>query len=120
FGMVGVVVGVDGAVWAGELSGEAAADGIWGADGAGAQPGSILRLVLREVLLILVVGVAIGVGVALGSVRLLQSLLFGMAAQDTYTMVVAVGVLSAVALVAGYLPARRAMRVDPMVALRYE
>src|SRR5207245_1511203 len=48
----------------------------------GAQPGSILRLVLREVLLILVVGVAIGVGVALGSVRLLQSLLFGMAAQE--------------------------------------
>ena len=86
----------------------------------GAQPGSILRLVLREVLLILVVGVAIGVGVALGSVRLLQSLLFGMAAQDTYTMAVAVGVLSAVALVAGYLPARRAMRVDTMVALRYE
>src|SRR2546429_9760993 len=77
----------------------------------GAQPGSILRLVLREVLLILVVGVAIGVGVALGSVRLLQSLLFGMAAQDTYTMAVAVGVLSAEELVAGELPTRRAIPV---------
>ena len=86
----------------------------------GAQPASILRLVLREVLLILVVGVAIGVAVALGSVRLLQSLLFGMSALDTYTIAAAVGVLSVVALVAGYLPARRAMRADPMVALRYE
>ena len=86
----------------------------------GAQPGSILRLVLREVLLILGTGVPIGVGVALASVRLLQRLLFGMAARDSYTMAAAVGVLSVVALVAGYLPARRAMRVDPIVALRYE
>ena len=86
----------------------------------GARPVSILKLVLREVLLILAAGVAVGVGVALASARLLQSLLFGLPARDTFTVVAAVGVLSAVALLAGYLPARRAMRVDPMVALRYE
>jgi putative ABC transport system permease protein len=86
----------------------------------GAQPGSILGLVLREVLVILAAGVTLGVGIALASARLLQSLLFGLPARDTVTMVAAVGILSAVALLAGYLPARRAMRVDPMVALRYE
>jgi putative ABC transport system permease protein len=86
----------------------------------GAQPVSILRLVLGEVLVILGAGVAVGVAAALASVRLLQSFLFGLAARDATTILIAVGVLSMIALFAGYLPARRAMRVDPMVALRYE
>ena len=86
----------------------------------GAAPGSILRLVLRDVVAILVAGIVVGTGLALLSVQLLQSLLFGMAARDVLTMALAAGVLSLVAFVAGYLPARRAAKVDPMVALRYE
>jgi len=86
----------------------------------GASPGSILRLVLRDVVIILVAGVVAGSGAALLSVRLLQNLLFGLAARDTLTLVLAASVLSLVAFLAGYLPARRAAKVDPMVALRYE
>lgn len=86
----------------------------------GAPRRSILGLVMRDVGAVLAGGVIAGVALSLATVGLLQKLLFGLAARDTVTMLGCVGVLSGVALFAAYLPARRAMRVDPMVALRYE
>jgi putative ABC transport system permease protein len=86
----------------------------------GAPSGSILRLVMRQVVAILFVGILAGVGISLAATRVLQSMLFGLGPRDTVTLVGAVLALSFVALVAGFLPARRATKVDPMVALRYE
>jgi len=86
----------------------------------GAQPGSIVRLVMRDVVALLAGGLAAGACISLAAVGVLQKMLFGLGARDTVTMMAAVGVLSAVAFIAAYLPARRASRVDPMVALRYE
>ena len=86
----------------------------------GAPPDSILRLVMRDLAVILVGGMTVGICISLATVRLLQSMLFEIDARDTTTLLAAVGVLSAVAMVAGYVPARRATKVDPMVALRYE
>ncbi len=86
----------------------------------GAPQKSILGLVMRDVVLVLAGGVIAGVCISLAVVGLLQKMLFGLAARDTVTLLASIGVLSAVAFFAGYLPARRAMRVDPMVALRYE
>jgi putative ABC transport system permease protein len=86
----------------------------------GAMPASILRLVLWEVATVLFIGVAVGLCIALATVRVLESLLFGMSAHDSVTLITATVVLVAAAFAAGYLPARRAMRIDPMDALRYE
>lgn len=86
----------------------------------GAQPHSILRLVLRDLVTILGIGVAAGIGIALATVTLLQKMLFGLAPRDAETIVIAVCLLSAMAIIAGAIPARRAARVDPMVAIRYE
>ena len=86
----------------------------------GAPPLSILRLVMRDVAAMLLGGALAGVAISLGAVRLVHKLLFGLTSYDPVAILGAIFVLSAVALVAGYLPARRAMRVDPMVALRYE
>jgi putative ABC transport system permease protein len=86
----------------------------------GAQTSSILRLVMTDVFRVLIGGVAVGIGLSLLAVRLLQNLLFGLQPRDGVTMVTSVCVLCAIGLLAGYLPARRATKVDPMVALRYE
>ena len=86
----------------------------------GAPRGSILRLVMRDVVVVLAGGLTAGICLALATVGVLQKMLFGLAPHDAFTFIAAIGLLSAVAIVAGYIPARRAMRVDPMVALRYE
>ena len=86
----------------------------------GANPGRVLRLVLARGLRLAGAGTAIGVLAALVLTRLLGSLLFDVSATDPLTFAAVAGLLLAVALLACYVPARRAMRVDPMVALRYE
>jgi predicted permease len=86
----------------------------------GAQARDVLTLVMRESMVLVIVGVAIGLGIALAAGRFVASLLFGVAATDTVTMLVAVTVMVTVSAFAGFMPARRASRVDPMVALRYE
>ena len=86
----------------------------------GARRSSILWLVMRDVIAVLAAGVVVGTGISLASTRLLQQMLFGLSPRDTATILAAAAVLTAVALLAGYLPAHRATKVDPMVALRYE
>jgi len=86
----------------------------------GATPGNILRLVLGQGIVTSLIGVAIGLAGALVLSRTLQSLLFGLTPTDPLTFVAVALMLILVALLASYVPARRAAKVDPMVALRYE
>jgi putative ABC transport system permease protein len=86
----------------------------------GAQSSDVLRMVLGEGAKMTVVGVLIGLLAALGLTRLMSNLLFGVSATDPATFVLVSGVLALVALSACYIPARRATRIDPMVALRFE
>jgi predicted permease len=86
----------------------------------GAQQGSVLKLVLRQGILLAIVGAALGIGVALSVTRYLSSMLYDVHANDPLTMIAVAVLLVLVALAACYVPARRAMRVDPMVALRHE
>ncbi len=86
----------------------------------GAERGRVLWLVLREVAILASLGVCLGLPSALGLSRLIESQLFGLSPTDPLTLGLATAVLFSVALLAGYLPASRATRVDPMTALRYE
>jgi ABC-type antimicrobial peptide transport system permease subunit len=86
----------------------------------GAERGDVLWLVLGQAARVALLGIVIGVAAALGLTRLMNSLLFGVSATDPATFVGVSSLLTLVALCASFLPARRAMRVDPMVALRHE
>jgi putative ABC transport system permease protein len=86
----------------------------------GAQPRQVLLLVLKQGLALTVVGVVLGLAAAFALTRLLSGLLFGVAAVDITTFSSISVLLVLVSLLACYLPARRAMRIDPLSALRYE
>ncbi len=86
----------------------------------GAQPGQVLRLVLKQGMLLALIGAAVGVVVALPIARMAGSLLYGVSAADPLTYASITLLLMGVALLACYLPARRATRIDPLVALRVE
>jgi predicted permease len=86
----------------------------------GAHPGRVLKLVLRQGIVLAIVGAGVGIGVALGLTRYLTSMLYDVRSNDPLTMTAVAVLLALVAFTACYIPARRATRVDPLVALRYE
>jgi len=86
----------------------------------GAQPADIVKLVLGESLRLGLAGVAVGIAGALALTRVMRNLLYGVSATDPLTFFAVSAALVGVALAACYLPARRAARVDPIVALRFE
>ena len=86
----------------------------------GAQRGDMLRMILQQSLTLVVLGLLIGLTASFAGTRLLSSLLYGVGANDLFTYLIVVILLGGAALVASYVPARRAMNVSPTVALRYE
>jgi ABC-type antimicrobial peptide transport system permease subunit len=86
----------------------------------GAERYQVLRVVLWETLLLAIAGVAIGLGLSLASGRLIESLLFGLKPYDPAVLALATLAMIVVALLAAFLPARRATRINPSAALRYE
>jgi hypothetical protein len=120
FGLVAlflVCVGLYGVIsqWAGQRTGEIGLRMALGATQAGVR-----WLVLRQAFALVAIGVAVGLPAAMAGARLLGGMLFGLSPMDPATLTVASLVLFGVALLAAYLPARRAARIDPMVALRCE
>ena len=86
----------------------------------GAQRSGVIRLILKEVAVLIAIGVVVGAGLTLAGSKTAGSLLFGLKPYDPLTLLLAVIILGAIAFVASFIPAQRATRVDPVVALRYE
>jgi len=86
----------------------------------GAERRAVVWMVLREVCVLAAVGLAISVPTALATSKLVESFLFGMKPNDPLSLSLAVAILLSAALLAGYMPARKASRIDPMIALRHE
>ena len=86
----------------------------------GASGGTVIWIVMREVMVLASIGVAIGLAGAFAATRLVQAQLFGVLPTDSVTMVAGALGIAGVAALAGYLPARRATTIDPMIALRWE
>jgi predicted permease len=86
----------------------------------GAQRTNVLWLILRDAVGLVLLGALIGLPVAFAMTRFVASFLYGLTARDPVTMIIATGVLALVTVIASFLPARRASKVDPMIALRYE
>jgi predicted permease len=86
----------------------------------GAEPGGVIWLVMKEVLLLLAIGLAVGIPAALGLGKFVASQLYGIQERDPWTAVATVAVIAGVSAAAGMIPAHRASRIDPILALRYE
>ena len=86
----------------------------------GAEGHEVLRGVMRESMVLVLAGIGIGVVIAMAGRSLVASQLFGIAPTDTASILAAISVMVVISALAGYLPARRASRIDPMAALRYE
>jgi putative ABC transport system permease protein len=86
----------------------------------GAQKLDVLRMVLKDGVRMTLVGIVLGVAGALGLTRLLRTMLYGVSSTDPLTFISVAALLGAIAMLACYVPARRAMKVDPMEALRHQ